>query len=59
MILIKSFLAGFCMIVSNIYACLNEGDKVRECYNCWKIMTQAHLHVGFFRTFFIELASLK
>ena len=42
-----------------IYASLNEVDKVHKCYSCWKMVTQAHLHVDFFRTLFIKCASLK
>ena len=60
MILIKSFLKGVlhdCFKL--IYAYLNEGDKVRECYSCLTMMIQAHLHVGFFMIFFIDRASLK
>ena len=38
---------------------LNEGDKVRECYSCLKMIVQAHLHVGFFSIFFIKRALLK
>ena len=39
MILIKSFLTGvLCDWVKLIYPCLNEGDKVRECYSCLKMM---------------------
>ena len=45
------------MIVSNLY--LNEGNKVRKCYSCLKMMTQAHLYVVFFTIFFIKRASLK
>ena len=60
MILIKSFLTGgFHNCFKLIYAHFNEGNKVRECYNCLKIMIQAHLHVVFFTIFFIKRASLK
>ena len=41
-----------------VYAYSNEGDKVRECYNCLKMMIQAYLHVGFFTLFIIKRASL-
>ena len=34
------------------YAYSNEGDKVRECYNCLKMMIQAYLHVVFFHTIY-------
>ena len=48
MILIKSFLTGILYdCFKRIYASLNEGDKVRECYSCWKMMIQSHLQVGF------------
>ena len=60
MILIKSFLAGALHDCSkHKYAYLNEGDKVRECYNFLKVMIQGHLHVVFFAMFFIKCASLK
>ena len=42
-----------------IYMYLNEGDKVRECYSCLKMIVQAHLHVGFFSIFFIKRALLN
>ena len=42
-----------------IYAYLNEGDKVCECYSCLKMMIQSQLHVGFFKIFFIKRASRK
>ena len=42
-----------------MYAYLNEGDKVCECYSCLKMVIQAHLHVGFFTIYFIKRASLK
>ena len=42
-----------------IYAYLNEGNKVFECYSCLKMVMQAHLHVVFFTIFFIKRASLK
>ena len=38
---------------------LNEGDKVCECYSCFKMVIQAHLYVGLFTTCFIKRASLK
>ena len=38
---------------------LNEGDKVCECYNFLKMLTQARLHVGFFAIFFSKRGSLK
>ena len=42
-----------------LYVDLNEGDKVRGCYSCLKWMIQAHLHVGFFKMFFIKHVLLK
>ena len=49
MILIKSLLTGVLYdSFKLIYAYLNEADKVRECYNCLKMMMQANLHVRFF-----------
>ena len=60
MILVKSFLTGIlydCFKI--IYASINEGDKVRGCYSCSKMIVQAYLHVGFFTIFFIKRASLK
>ena len=59
-IIIKSFLTGVlddCFKL--IYAYINEEDNVCECYGCLKMMIQAHLHVGFFATYFIKRASLK
>ena len=48
-ILIKSFVTGvLCYSFKHTYACLNEGDKVYECYDCLKMAIQANLHVGFF-----------
>ena len=60
MILIKSFLTGFFMIVSNLCTrILKKGIKVRECCSCLKMIVQTHLHVCFFTAFFIRRASLK
>ena len=42
-----------------IYAYLNEGDEVCECYSCSKMVIQAHLHDSFSTIFFIKRASLK
>ena len=42
-----------------IYAYLNKGDKVFECYSCLKMVIEANLHVGFFTRFFIKRGSLK
>ena len=59
-ILIKSFLTGVLYdCFKLIYAYLNEGDKVCECYSCLKMVIQAHLHVGFFTIFFIKRESHK
>ena len=67
-ILIKSFITGvlydyfsihFTLYDFFICAYLNEGDKVRECYGCLKMMIQAQLHVGFFTILFIKRPSLK
>ena len=33
--------------------------QVREFYNYLKMMIQVHLHIGFFKIFFITRASLK
>ena len=30
--------------LKHLYAYLNEGNKVREYYNCLKIVIQGHLH---------------
>ena len=60
MILIKSFLTRVlydCFKLINVY--LNEGDKVRECYSCLKIVIQAQLYVSFSTIFIIKRASLK
>ena len=60
MILIKSFVTGVLYDYFRlIYAYLNEGDKVRKCYSCLKMIVQAHLHAGFSTIFFIKRASLK
>ena len=60
MILIKSFLTGVLYdCFKLIYAYLNKGYNVRECYSCLKMMIQAHLHVGFLNIFIIKRASLK
>ena len=60
MILIKFFLTGVLYdCFKLIYAYLNEGDKVRECYSCLKMIIQAPLHVGFSTIFIIKRASLK
>ena len=61
MILIKSLLTGVLYdSFKLIYAYLNEADKVRECYNCLKMMMQANLHVRFFFTIlFVKCASIK
>ena len=58
--LIKSFLTGilnYCL--EPVYAYINEGDKVCECYSGLKMIIQAYLHVGFFKISFIKCASLK
>ena len=46
---------GFFMIAYiRVFKC-----RVCECYCCLNMVIQAHLHVGFFTTFFIKRASLK
>ena len=35
-----------------MYAYLNEGYKICECYSCMKMMIQTHLHVAFFYNIF-------
>ena len=60
MIFIKSFLTGVLHDCFKLmYAYLNEGDKVRKCYSCLKMIIQAHLHVGFFKIFFIKRSLFK
>ena len=60
MILMKSFLTEVLYDrFKLIYTYLNEENKVRECYSCFKMIIQVHLHVGFFTIFFIKRASLK
>ena len=55
---IKSFLTGVLHDrFKLIYTYLNEGDKIRECYSCLKMIMQSYSHLGFF-TFFIKRASL-
>ena len=60
MIPVKSFLTGALYdSFKLIYAYLSEGDKVHECCSCFKMMMQSHLHVCFFKIFFIKRALLK
>ena len=60
MILIKSFITGVLHDCSKlIYAYLNEGNKIHECYSCLKMMMQAHLHVSFFTICLVKRESLK
>ena len=60
MILIKSFKTGVLHDCSKlIYAYLNEGNKIHECYSCLKMMMQAHLHVSFFTICLVKRESLK
>ena len=58
-VLLKGLLDDCSNCFRIIYAYLNEGDKVCECYSCLKMMIQAHLYVGFFTIFFIKPASIK
>ena len=59
MILIKSFLTRVLYdCFKLICVCLNEGDKVRECYSYLKTVIQAQLHVGFSTIFIIKRASV-
>ena len=47
-ILIKSFLTeALYDRLKFVYRYLNTGDKVPECYNCFKLMIHAYLHVVF------------
>ena len=39
-----------------IYAYLNEGNKIRECYSCLKMMIKTHLYVGFLKIFITKRA---
>ena len=50
---------GLCVIVSKLYAYLNEGDQFCECYSCLKMVIQDHLHISFLRIFFIKVYHLK
>ena len=60
MTLIKSFWRGVLYDrFKVIYAYLSEQDKLSKCYSCLKMIIQVHLHVGFFKIFFIKRASLK
>ena len=60
MILIKSFLTGVSYDrFKLIYANLNEGDEVRECYSPLKLMIQVYFHVVFLTKFFVKHVSLK
>ena len=58
MILIKSFGQGFFLYdrFKFIYAYLNEGNKIRECYSCLKMMIKTHLYVGFLKIFITKRA---
>ena len=57
MILITSFLTGVLYdYFKLIYAYLNEGRKVHECYSCFKMIAQANLHVFFF---FFSISIIK
>lgn len=48
MVLIKSFPTKASYDRSKFtYMYLNEGDKIRECHSCLKVIIQAHSHVGF------------
>ena len=60
-ILIKSFLTGVLNDYFRlIYAYLNEGDKVCECYGVIKMVMQAHLYVNFLLILFIfETVAIK
>ena len=60
MILIKSFLTGISYDrFKLIYANLNDGDKVRECYSPLILMMQVHFQVVFFTKTFVKHVSLK
>ena len=60
MILIKPFITGVLYdYFKLICAHINEGDKIRECYSCVKMIVQAHLNVDFFPIFCIKPVSLK
>ena len=53
MVFMKSFLtAVFYNCFKLLHAYLNEADEARECYDCLKIMIQAHLHVAFFNNIY-------
>ena len=56
----QSFLTGVlydCFKLMYVY--LNEGDEVRKCFSCLKMMIRAQSHDGFFTIFFIKRTSLK
>ena len=58
MILIKSFLTGVLYdYFKLIYAYLNEGRKVHECYSCFKMIAQANLHA--FLVVFFSISIIK
>ena len=50
---------GFVWLFKTYIRVFKWRDKVCECYNCLKMMIQAHLHVGFFTILFIKRASLE
>ena len=60
MVLIKSFLTGVlhgCFKL--IYQYLNEGDKVRECYSCLKLMVHGYLHIAISYCFWLHVHDLS
>ena len=60
MVLVKSFLTwALYACFKLIYVDFNEWGKVRKYCTCLKLMIQAHLHVGFFKIFFIKHVSLS
>ena len=50
---------GFVSLFKSTYAYLNEGNKVCKCYSYLKMVIKAHLHVGFFKIFFMKRAYLN
>ena len=60
MVPIKSFLTGVlhgCFKL--IYQYLNEGDKVRECYSCLKLMVHGYLHIAISYCFWLHVHDLS
>ena len=56
MFLIEGFLTGAFHDRFNFTTALLTTN---DCYSCLKLMIQSHLHIGFFKIFFIKNVSLR